>query len=205
MIIVLATALLLFTVCSGLCSASETAFFSLPGTKTALYRKETDKRKRLVASLIENPHDLLVTILILNIFANIVVQNIASDLFAHSHGWLLKVGVPLILTLVFGEILPKSIALSNNESICLTIAPSVKRTKKLLKPIRNLITPIAMRLSHFVCSWLNKPEQISKEELQHVLVTSKARGILTHQEAQLMQGYLNLQETNIKGLMQPRE
>src|SRR5271156_207075 len=92
--------LVLFTLFSGYCSLALIAIFSLSTGEAKLFAQDPDKRKRLVVSLLSKPRDLLVTLLFYDIAANILIQNAAANLFGEFASWFLKVGVPLILTLI---------------------------------------------------------------------------------------------------------
>src|SRR5690242_15059067 len=122
MILLIATLIILIFF-SGLFSSSETALFSLSSLKIKTYKQDKDKRKQLVAHLVGNPRDLLVTVLMLNVIVNILVQNISSSIFGNFSSWGLNVGFPLAVTLIFGEVIPKSIGLVNNAKIACTVAP----------------------------------------------------------------------------------
>lgn len=194
-----------FTVLSGVFSASETALFSLSSMKIRTYRQSSHPREQLIARLVSKPRDLLVTILMLNIAINILVQNISSSLFSEISGWALKVGIPLCLTLIFGEIIPKSIAIQNNSRIAKRVAPTLLRLRRLLGPIRVILTEITSIISSTFFFFLKKEQEISQEELHHVLKKSQALGMLQIDEAELIKGYLQLQEATVKELMRPRE
>jgi putative hemolysin len=198
--------ILIFLVfCSGFFSASEIALFSLPSTKIKAYKTNADLSKRLIASLVLQPRDLLVTVFMLNTMVNILLQNVASSMFGFSASWVLKIGVPLILTLIFGEIIPKYIGLQNNVALATRVAPSINFLQYALTPVRKLIISITEPVSRIMFFYLKKEKSISKEELQHVLKTSQEHGVLHPDEAELVRGYLNLQEYNCKELMRPRE
>jgi len=201
----LITALVLFALCSALLSGSETALFSLSSLKIRSYQHSTDKTKNLIASLVLRPRDLIVTILILNILVNILIQNVASNIFSNVPGWLLKVGIPLIITLFLGEIIPKSIALRNNTALAPIIAPTISLLQKILKPLRVTIIFITSYVSRTLFFFLHKGKDISSEELKHILKTSEKHGVLKSAEAKLVKGYINLQDALVKELMQPRE
>ncbi|MBT7461652.1 MAG: HlyC/CorC family transporter, partial [Waddliaceae bacterium] len=205
MISFLIIGLIVFTLCSGFLSGTETAMFSLSSIKVRTYQHSHDDRKRLIARLVLHPRDLLVTILMLNIFANIMVQNFASSLFGSFAGWSLRVGVPLAITLVFGEIIPKSLAIRNNERLAPIASPVISSLQSFFGPIRKVIIGITGAISRVLFFFLSKESPVTKKELQHMLKASKNRGVLFHEEAELIQGYLNLQETNAKELMHPRE
>ncbi|MGM0440299.1 MAG: hemolysin family protein [Chlamydiota bacterium] len=194
-----------FTICSAFLSGSETALFSLSSMKIHAYRDSRQKLKRLIARLVLKPRDLLVTILMSNILANIMVQNLSSNLFQGSHRWTLKVGVPLMLTLVFGEIIPKSIAINNNVRFSKVAAPVVAFLQRSFGPLRYFLIAITSYISKTIFFFLRKEKPISKAELQYILRTSQQDGVLKTDEAQLMHGYLNLQEATVKELMRPRE
>lgn len=198
--------LLIFLICcSAFFSASETALFSLSSMKVKAYKQDPDKRKQLVALLLSRPRELLITIIMVNTIVNILVQNIVSTIFGDYSTWFINVGVPLALTLIFGEVIPKSIGLANNNTFSYVVAKPLSVIQRLLLPIRKLLSGIISFVSSFMFFFLEKEKEISIDELQHALKTSKQYGILNEDEAQLVQGYLNLEESSVKEFMRPRE
>lgn len=196
--------LIFLLLCSAYFSSSETALFSLSAVKVKSYAHDPDPRKRLIARLILQPRDLLVTVFMLNTLVNILIQNVASSMFLDG-GWIYKVGLPLIITLIFGEIIPKNFGLQYNVSLSYWFAPSINFLQKFLKPVRKFVIAITAPISNAMFFFLKKEESISREELQHVLKTSEAHGVLKPEEASLVWGYLDLQESLVKELMRPRE
>jgi magnesium and cobalt exporter, CNNM family len=190
---------------SGLLSASETALFSLSSLKVKGYKQDKDPRKQLISQLLSHPRDLLVTIIMLNIAVNIFIQNISSSLFGETKSGLLNVGVPLALTLIFGEVIPKSLGLTYNEKIAAKMAPWVFRLQMVLLPVGRFLVAITTRISRVLFFFLRKEQEISIDELQHALRTSKQSGVLQEEEAELVRGYLSLQESTVKERMRPRE
>ena len=186
-------------------SSCETALFSLSSHKLKIYHKDPDPRKKLIAELLSHPRDLLVTIFMINTFVNLLLQNVASDMFGINAGWSLKVGVPLVLTLVFGEIIPKYIGLQNNISIAYKTAPTVNLWQNWLKHLRKLIIWVTTPISRLMFFFLKKEKNFSKEEIEHVLKTSEMHGVLNRDEAELLAGYINLQDAQVKELMWPKE
>ncbi len=198
-------ALVILVALSSFFSATETALFSLSSMQVKAYAQAEDVRKKLVVRLLQRPADLLVTLLMLNTIANILIQNVCSSLFGSLSGWLLTVGVPLAITMIFGEVIPKSIGLSNNTRISLAAGPTVQFFDRLFLPIRRALTAITHRVVRWEFFFLKKEEQISLDELRHALKTSYAGGVLNTDEAELVRGYLNLEEASVKELMRPRE
>lgn len=201
-LIVLLFILLLF---SGFFSASETSLFSLSSLKVKAYKNDPDPRKRLVSELLSSPRDLLVTIIMINIAVNILVQNVSASLFGNHSNWLLNVGVPLALTLVLGEVIPKSIGLVNNSRISYRVAPVMYFFQRVLSPVRKALVTITSFVSRVMFFFLRKEDEISIDELQHALRTSRQYGVLHTEEAELIRGYLALQESTVKEQMRPRE
>ncbi len=189
----------------GFCSSSETALFSLSSMQVQSFKKSQNLRKQLAANLLESPRDLLITLIMLNVILSIVVQNIVSNIFGDFSGWWLNVGVPLALTLIFGDFIPKSLGIANNARLAPAVAPTLSVLNRLLWPIRVVlmrVTSVVSRISFF---FLQEEQEISTEELQHALRTSRATGVLAEDEAELMRGYLNLQNSTAKGFLRPRE
>ena len=190
---------------SGFFSASETSLFSLSSLKVKAYKTDPDPRKRQVSELLSSPRDLLVTIIMINIAVNILIQNVSASLFGNSTNWLLNVGVPLALTLVLGEVLPKSIGLVNNTRISYRVAPVIYFFQRILSPIRKALVTVTTFVSRVLFFFLKKEDEISIDELQHALRTSRQYGVLQAEEAELIRGYLSLQESTVKEKMRPRE
>ena len=190
---------------SALLSASETALFSLSPLSLKSYKSSHDKALQRIATCMEHPRDVLVTLLMLNILANILVQNTVSALFGPSNDWILKVGFPLGLTLIFGEILPKSMALPNNVAWATRVAPWVEKGVRLFKPIRDPLTHATHWISRLLFFFLKKEAAFSADELRHIVQSSAERGVLLPQESDLIYGTLDLQDSLVKERMRPRE
>lgn len=192
-------------VISGFFSGSETALFSLSSMKINLFRKDVSYRKRLVARLVSKPKELLVTILLINVAVNIAIQNLISSVFGTYSSWLLTVGLPLILTLLFGEAIPKSLAISHNVTLSTRASPILYFAQVIVGPIRIFLTLIANIISRCIFFFLRREREISIEELKHALKTSTERGIVSQDEAKLIIGSLKIDEIVAKEIMQPRQ
>ncbi len=196
--------LVFFTLASAFFSGSETTLFSLPPTKIRSFQISKRAHLQRIADLVNRPRDLLVTILMLNVFVNLFVQNIASNLFEETPSWLLKVGVPFAITLIFGEILPKSIALANNESLAPKVAPTIQFSRKCLSPLRFILTRVTAVVVRIVFFFLKRSPELTDEQLDELLKTSEKYGVLEGDETELIRGCLHLQKATVKELMQPR-
>lgn len=199
------TALVIFIAFSATASLAEISMFSLSTMTVKSYQRSKDPRERLIASLVGYPRRLFVTLFTLNIAANILVQNAASSLFGDAATWWLKVGFPSILVIMFGELLPKYIALKNNTALAYRLAPFVQVLSRIVSPLQKTILMVVAPISRLMFSFLRKDEPISPDEMQHVLKASLDHGILHLDEVKLVSGYLELQDRQVRELMWPRE
>lgn len=198
--------LLLFLVlASGYFSGAEVALFSLPNLKVQTFSVSSNPRQKKVAELLSSPRDLLVTIFILNTLVNILIQNVASHIFRGSAGWTLKVGFPLVITLLLGEIIPKYVGLHSNITISQLVAPSIGFIQNIMAPLRRWTIAITAPISRILFFFLRKEPGITKEEIEHALNTAHKQKILNDQEIELIEGYLNLQDADVKDLMRPKD
>ena len=204
MMILFISFLVVLLMISGILSGSETALFSLSSLKVKVLRKDPSWRKRLVADLLTKPKELLVTILIVNIAVNILIQNVISNLVEPSASPLLTVGAPLLLTLFFGEAIPKSIAISRNLKVSVATAPLLYAIRTLISPIRNILTKIALKISRVTFFFLRAEPEISYDELKYALISSQERGVISRDEAKLIHGALKIDEALVKGIMTAR-
>lgn len=147
---ILALVLCLLIGGSAFLSASETSLFSLSSLSLRSYRSSADKRQRQIANLMDRPRDVLITILILNVISNLLIQNTVSTIFDPFPIWTLKVGLPLVLVLVFGEIIPKSIALPNNALIASRVTPVIIFLMRIFKPVLSRLNVLASHISRFL-------------------------------------------------------
>ena len=203
--IFLSLLLIILIAASAFFSSSESAFFSLSSTRVKTYSQSSNTNKKLIANLLKHPRDLLVTVFMLNTLVNVLVQNVASSMFGIEGSWVEKIVMPMMLILVFGEMIPKYLGIQNNIFIAELTAPSFYFIQKLVKPIRIFIVMLTEPISRMMFYFLKKEESISEDELEHVLQKSEEFGVLKKEEANLARGYLKLQNSSVKEIMRPRE
>src|SRR5690348_6174513 len=138
----LLVSLVVLIFCSAFFSGSEASLFSLSSMKIKAFKGSADPRKQLVAQLLSHPGELLITVIILNIVVNILIQNVTSSIFGDFSGWIFTIGIPLVCTVIFGEVFPKSIGLANNAQISYRVAPILYTMQRLLFPVRYVLARI---------------------------------------------------------------
>lgn len=190
---------------SFLASALEIAFFSLSSLTVKAYSTSQDARKNLIADLLQKPRELFVTLFIVNISVNILLQNTTSAYFGSESSWLYVVGLPLALVIFFGEVFPKHLAMSHNQRIAYTLAPLMRWITLFLRYPCKVVMAITVPISRILFFFLKEERPFSKEEVEHVLKVSHQHGAIDKEEGKLVRGFLDLQDTQVKELMQPRE
>src|SRR5210317_1424173 len=102
---------------SGFFSSAETALFSISKTKARHLAKKKDRTYSLIKQMKDNPHKLLSTVLIGNNIVNVGAAALATSItiqYFPNYAVGIATGVMTFLILVFGEVLPKSVATRNN-------------------------------------------------------------------------------------------
>ena len=130
--------LLLLIAFSAFFSASETAFSSLNKIRMKNYADNGDKRAKRALQIAENFDRTLSTILVGNNVVNMASASIATvvatALLGNAYGPAAATIVMTVVVLIFGEILPKTLAKENSEQIALKVSGLLSFLMKLLSP-----------------------------------------------------------------------
>jgi putative hemolysin len=201
--------ILLLLLGSGFFSSSEIALFSLPSHQVDAMVEQGLRGAGAVKSLKEDPHRLLVTILVGNNMVNITMSSISTTLV----GFYFDAGTAVIVSsfgitsmvLIFGETAPKSYAVENTELHARRVARGLKIVEKVLWPL--------IILFHYVTSLVNKvvggssaieSSYVSRDEIRNMIKTGEREGILDEEERQMLQRALRFTDATAKEVMTPR-
>ena len=190
-------------------SSSEIAMFSLAKHRVDSMVEEGRPGARAVQALKNDPHRLLVTILVGNNLVNIAMSSIATGLF----GLYLSQGQAVIaatfgitaLVLLFGESAPKSYAVENTESWSLRIAKPLKWSELLLLPLIVLFDYLT-RVVNKIPGGRSSIEStyVTRDEIRNMIKTGEREGVLDEDERQMLQRTLRFNRTIAKEVMTPR-
>jgi CBS domain containing-hemolysin-like protein len=198
-------------VVSAFFSSSEIAVFSLERHQlSALLETDNgDPRAKVLQRLREDPHRLLVTILVGNNIANIAMASIASVLLAavlspEAAVVATTIGVSA-LVLVFGEITPKSYGVANAESLALRVAGPLSTVERLLFPLVYVFDSVSRGLNRFTGggSDIERP-YVTREEIEALLKTGERIGAIAETEHEMVEGVFELGSTTAREVMVPR-
>ena len=199
-------------VLSAFFSSSEIAMFSLANHRIEAMVDEGRRGANVVAQLKEDPHRLLVTILVGNNLVNIAMSSISTGLLAYylgpnNQGLAVAISTFGItaLVLLFGESAPKSYAVENTESWALRIARPLKFSEYLLLPLIVLFDYLT-RLVNKVTGGRSAIETsyVTRDEIQDMIETGEREGVIEEDEREMLQRIFRFNNTIAKEVMTPR-
>ncbi|WP_372912546.1 hemolysin family protein [Salinigranum sp.] len=191
-------------------SSSEIAMFSLAKHRVDNMVEEGVPGADVVKELKDDPHRLLVTILVGNNLVNIAMTSIATGLLAIL---LDNQGLAVIastfgitaLVLLFGESAPKSYAVENTESWAIRIARPLKLSEYLLFPLI-VIFDYLTRVINRVTGGRSAIETtyVTRDEIQNMIETGEREGVIEEDEREMLDRIFRFNNTIAKEVMTPR-
>ena len=182
-----AVSILVLLALSAFFSSSEIAMFSLPAHKVDNLVENGVPGAATLKALKDDPHRLLVTILVGNNIVNIAMSSIATGLLAFyvTQGQsvvIATVGITM-LVLLFGEAAPKSYAVENTESWALTIARPLKLSEYFLLPMVVSVDYLT-RILNRVTGGRSTIEStyVTRSEIKDMIETGERAGVLEEDE-----------------------
>ena len=192
-------------------SASETAFFRLSRHQKRLLEHSTHRLCRFTATLLKNPSRLLNCFLFGNTIVNVLYFAVSSILITRikNSSGISAAGVAgfisFSMVVLFGEIVPKSLAFSNAKSISLAATVPVAFFLRIFAPVlfvfRYFILEPALRLT---IGPAGKPARISIDEFKTLIDITKKQGQITHDENRLLTEIVELGLLKVRHVMKPR-
>lgn len=194
--------------------ASLFAFLETAFTALRLFKlKELSERKSKFLSLFKswekNPQRILITILIANNFANVLSSVLITEIMERLFGGIgLMIGVFLatIIILIFGEIIPKTLAKAHNEKLLLSSLWIVFFLFKIFYPIVSLLLVIANFIFKKVgkSDALQNKDDISEKEIQFLIDYSDEKGLIETEKSEMLQNVFDLGQTLVDEIMVPK-
>jgi len=190
-------------------SSSEIAMFSLANHRLEGLVQEGRAGADRIQSLKNDPHRLLVTILVGNNLVNIAMSSLATGLL----GYYLSRGQAVLaatfgitaLVLLFGESAPKSYAVENTESWALRIARPLQYSEYVLFPL--VVTfDYLTRIVNKVTGGRSAIETsyVTRDEIQDMIETGEREGVIDEDEREMLQRIFRFNNTIAKEVMTPR-
>jgi len=190
-------------------SSSEIAMFSLPPHRIDAMVTDKLPNAELLRDLKDDPHRLLVTILVGNNIVNIAMSSIATGLlsyyFSQSVAVLIATFGITALVLLFGESAPKSYAVENTESWALRISKPLKLSEYLLLPLIVTFDYLTRQVNRITGGRAEiESTYVTREEIRDIIETGERAGVLEEDEREMLQRIFRFTNTIAKEVMTPR-
>jgi putative hemolysin len=190
-------------------SSSEIAMFSLAPHRLETLVEDDVPGAKTLKKLKDDPHRLLVTILVGNNLVNIAMTSITTGLLAIYFSQGIAVAVSTFgitaLVLLFGESAPKSYAVENTESWALRIARPLKFAERVLLPLIVVFDFLTQQVNRVTGGQSAiETSYITRDEIRDIIETGEREGVLEEEEREMLQRTLRFNRTIAKEVMTPR-
>ncbi len=199
------TAILIFAGASFFFALAETALFSLGQWQVRQMVERHPVAGKIVAQLLERPHDLLATLALGNTFANAAMLAVALRMVFDA-GWALALTMIVLLAfiLIGCEVFPKTLAVRKPERWALRVGWALLIFQKICTPL------------YRAAQWLNSvfvrksaPQSaalapaLSDAEYQELLDMAYRQGTLAESEKEIILQIISLDQRMARDVMRP--
>lgn len=207
-IILLLISLLALFLLSMFFSSAETAFLSLNKLKLRFLRERNNRAAARAEKILQNKQTFLSTILIGNSIVNIAISVVltaaALRIFGDS-GLGIAVAAGTVLLLIFGEILPKSIALVYPDALSLAFARFILLLMAILSPAVTLfsaVTGVLLRLCGI--REVQNTAAVTEADLREFFQAREESGFIGSDERTVLTNILRYGDFSVRSVMTPR-
>lgn len=208
---------------NGVFSASEMAFVSLNKAELARDIEKKNKKAIKTQKLLDNSSDMLAVIQICITVVGFLSSAFAADTFAEylveiiipyisiSAGTLESIMVVLVtlilsyFTLVFGELVPKRIALAYPQKIAYMASGIVSLLEKIFYPFVRLLSASTNFVSKILKIKLNNEDKLTEQEIISVISKGRNEGIIDYDEEKLLLKVFKFDDITARKVMTVRE
>lgn len=188
-------------------ASAEIAVLSLNETKLERMAEQGNGRAKRLVRLTKEPARFLATIQVAITLSGFLGSAFAADNFSEPLvDWMINMGVSIpratldagavifitlvlsYFTLIFGELVPKRIAMKKPEQIAMGISSLVSGISIVFKPIVSFLsvsTNLVLRLCGIDPE--EEEEQVSEEEIRMMVDVGSEKGTIEHQEKEFIQ------------------
>jgi len=186
-------------------SGSETALFGLDQTQRRRLRGSHPAAAAAVDRLLARPRELLVTLMIGNMAANVTYFVVTSVLTLRASGAAAAAAVSfgcLAAMILFGEVTPKLAATGGRERWCAAAALLLEGIHTLIAPVRAPVSALIGPLARLAPA--HAGGAVTHDELAELLSRSSSAGVIDPDEARLLEAVSELSALRVRDVMTPR-
>lgn len=204
-------------------AAAEIAFISLNDAKIELQTKEGNKKAKKIQNMLKNPSKFLATIQIGVTLAGFLSSAFASDTFADKlapvlNTWLPSVSIStwksisiiiitIILsyfTLVFGELVPKRIAMKYYEKVSFASIGIIKTISVITAPFVKFLTFSTNLVSKLFGVTGEEEDNVTEEEIRMMVDVGEEKGTIKEEEKEMINNVFEFNDKFVSEIMVPR-
>ena len=206
---------------NGIFSATELAFLSLDKIKLKQDIEAGNKKAISINKILSNPSSFLSTIQIGITLAGFLASAFAADYFTEylleiidikflSPSVLETILVIIItiilsyITLVFGELVPKRIAINYSQQVAYTFITLIKIVNYIFYPLIKLLT-ISTEL---ICKLLKIKEnndKLTEEDIKKMILLGAYEGVVEEKEKDYILNVFKFNDINVSSVMTPKK
>ena len=217
------TVLLVLILLNAYFAATEIAFISLNDAKIEKQAKEGNKKARQIEKMLKNPSKFLATIQIGITLAGFLSSAFASDTFANMLAPKLNSLFPFIsvdifkgisiiiitiilsfFTLVFGELVPKRIAMKYYEKIAYYSIGTIRAISILTAPFVKILTASTNVISKLFGISENDEEIVTEEEIKMLIDEGEEKGTIELEEKEMINNIFEFNDISVSEVMTHR-
>ena len=204
-------------------ASSEIAFISLNDAKVDIDAKEGNKKAKKIKKMLENPSKFLATIQIGITFAGFLSSAFAAERFAGElspvlYNWLPAISlvawnkiaiiiITIILsyfTLIFGELVPKRIAMKYSEKIAYGSIGIIRAISIIMSPFVKFLTFSTNIVSKIFGVSENEEETVTEEEIRMMVDVGEEKGTIDEEEKTMINNVFEFNDKIVSEIMVPR-
>lgn len=206
---------------NGVFVAAEIALVTVRRSRIRQLSDEGDRRAKRVARMTEKPAGLLATIQLGITFIGFLAAAFAgASIAGHIADWLREIGLAgsadivallivtlmvSVVTIVFGELVPKTLALAHAERYALTLSRPVEVLGRVLGPVVWFLTTVTHGVTRMLgVRDVSSDDAITSEELLILVERGSEQGTIEAEEEQMIGGVLELGEQRAHEVMVAR-
>lgn len=213
--------LVVLTLINAYFAGAEMAVVSVNKNKIRKLSEEGSQKAAMVQSLFDDSTRFLSTIQVAITLANFFSSaSAASGISVALGGWMLRAGIPYsetiamvfvtvvlsFLTLIFGELVPKRIALQKAEAFSMWTVKPIYYISKVMSPFIRLLsasTNLVLRIAGMKTG--NIEEKITEEEIRGLLKSGREQGVFNEIEQDMITSVFSFDDKTAREIMVPRK
>ena len=198
-------ALLILVCLSAFFSSAETSLSTVNRVRLKTLAEEGNKRAQTALHVLDKYGKMLSAILIGNNVVNLSASALATTLAIKINLAVgIATGVLTVVILLFGEILPKNMAMVYSEKLALAYAGIVALVMKVLTPVIFVVDKLSQGLMKLLHIDAGKKQAMTENELRTYVEVSHEDGVIESEEREMIYNVFDFSDAVAKDIMIPR-